>query len=200
MAVGLVNIYKNLGTQNVFTNLNLTFEDGKFTAIMGPSGCGKTTLVNLVCGLTAPDYGRIVGVKRHKTAVVFQEDRLLEHRNALANIQYVLQNPKQNEDLIWELLTEAGLAADAHKRARDFSGGMRRRLSLVRALAYDADLVILDEPFKGLDEALKPVIMGMTKVRCAGKTVLLVTHDPAEAVYFGAKIVNIATLSSRTYS
>ena len=194
MAIELVNIYKNFGSQNIFTNLNLRLEDGEFSAIMGPSGSGKTTLINLVCGLTLPDYGRVVGISGRKIAVVFQEDRLLEHRSGLANIQYVLQNPQQSELLIWELLAETGLAEDAHKQARDYSGGMKRRLSLCRALAYDADVIILDEPFKGLDAGIKPGIMAMVKARCANKTTLLVTHDAAEAAYFGCKIIDIADL------
>ena len=193
MAVELANIYKSFGQQNIFTNFNAKFETGAFTAIMGSSGSGKTTLINLICGLMTPDYGNINGIKGHKISAVFQEDRLLEHQSGLKNIQYVLKKSqlKDCEQDIWELLVETELAEDAHKRARDYSGGMKRRLALCRALVIDFDIIILDEPFKGLDSGLKPKIMALTKARCAEKTVILVTHDVSEAVYFGGDIVNI---------
>ncbi|MCL2573373.1 MAG: ATP-binding cassette domain-containing protein [Defluviitaleaceae bacterium] len=192
-ALELRYIYKNFGEKNIFTNFNLNFPEVGFATIMGPSGYGKTTLVNLMLGIHKPDHGEILGFDERKIAVVFQEDRLLEHKNGLENIMFVLRNPaKDDEDMAWELLTRTRLAKDAHKLARNYSGGMKRRLALCRALVTDFDLLILDEPFKGLDVALKPDIMALTKQRCEGKQVILITHDMQEAEYFGGYIVDIS--------
>jgi len=190
MAVIMENIYKNFGPQNVLMNFNLHMPKGRTTALMGPSGSGKTTAVNILLGLQKPDHGRIAGLPP-KVSAVFQEDRLLEHASGLANIQYVVKNHKQHDNKIWQLLVEAGLAGDAHKPAGDYSGGMRRRLCLCRALAADFDFIVLDEAFKGLDAALKAEIMAMTKGRIHGKTALLVTHDADEAAFFGAEIFTL---------
>ena len=199
MAIELKNIYKNFGDKNVFTNLNLVLRERQFTAIMGPSGSGKTTLVNLLCGLLVQDYGEILGLGGHKISVVFQEDRLLEHRNGLANLLYVLRNPTAQEARAWELLAQAGLAGDAHKRSRDYSGGMKRRLSLCRALIADFSVLILDEPFKGLDANLKPKIMRMVKELCAEKTVILITHDISEVNFFNCPWVDITSHCSSPF-
>jgi len=191
MAIRLKNVYMNFGDKNVFTNLNLELQTGAMTAIMGPSGAGKTTLVYLLCGLLRPDYGAIEGVDRKKTAIVFQEDRLLGHLSGLENILYVQKNPKLYVNTALGLLDEAGLMDDANRLAKNYSGGMKRRLALCRALAANFDILILDEPFKELDAALKPKIMQMVKSHSAGKTVILITHDSAEAEFFGCPIVNI---------
>ncbi|MCL2397939.1 MAG: ATP-binding cassette domain-containing protein [Defluviitaleaceae bacterium] len=191
MALELRHIYKNFGDHNVLTNLSLFFPENRVTAIMGPSGSGKTTIINIIAGLQTPDHGEIAGLRGHKFSMVFQEDRLLEHRSGLNNVLYVLPRPKAHETRALELLNQAGLAQDVYKRARDYSGGMKRRLALCRALAADFSLLILDEPFKGLDAALKPKIMAMVKTRAAEKTVILVTHDKEEAAFFGSRIIDI---------
>jgi len=188
------HVYKSYGEKIVFTNLNLNFPAGKFTAIMGPSGSGKTTLINLILGIIQPEHGEIVGFAGQKIAAVFQEDRLLEHKSGLDNVLFVLRDADKGRDVAWELLKRAELSEDAYKKARDYSGGMRRRLALCRALVTDFDMLILDEPFKGLDAALKPKIMEMVKEKCVGKTVLLITHDKDEADFFGGHTVDISNL------
>ena len=192
MNLELKHIYKNFGEKNIFTNLNLKFPKMGFTAIMGPSGYGKTTLINLILGIHKPDHGEILGFDDKKIAVVFQEDRLLEHKSGLDNILFVLRNTTAHNDAAWEMLARTGLAEDAHKRARDYSGGMRRRLALCRALVTDFDMLILDEPFKGLDVALKPEIMALVKQKCEGKAAILITHDRDEAEFFDSYIVDIS--------
>jgi len=188
------HIYKSFGEKTIFTNLNLVFPEMGFTAIMGPSGYGKTTLINLILSIEQPDHGEILGFDDMQIAVVFQEDRLLEHKSGLDNILFVLGNTVQSRDAAWELLTRTGLAEDAHKPARDYSGGMRRRLALCRALVTNFDMLILDEPFKGLDAALKPEIMALVKERCRGKSAILITHDRDEAEFFDSNIVDISNL------
>ena len=188
------HVYKSFGEKIVFTNLNLDFDEGKFTAIMGSSGSGKTTLMNLILGIIQPEHGEIVGFAGRKVAAVFQEDRLLEHKSGLENVLFVLRDTAKGKDAAWKLLERAELACDAHKKAKDYSGGMRRRLALCRALAIDFDVLILDEPFKGLDAALKPKIMEMVKEKCVGKTVLLITHDKDEVDFFGGLVVDLSNL------
>jgi len=191
MAIRLKHVYMNFDETNVFTNLNLDFRKGRPTAVMGPSGVGKTTLINMLCGFLTPDYGEIVGLNALKISVVFQEDRLLEHLCGLENILYVLKNPKQHVKTAKALLDEAGLLEDAYKLAKYYSGGMKRRLALCRALAADFDLLILDEPLKGLDAALKPKIMDMIRRHSMDKTVIFITHDRAEAESLNCPIVEI---------
>ena len=188
------HIYKNFGDKNIFTNFNLIFPEKGFMAIMGPSGYGKTTLVNLILGILKPDHGEILGFEGKEIAVVFQEDRLLEHKSGLDNILFVLQKSTAANDAVWEMLARTGLAEDAHKPAREYSGGMRRRLALCRALATNFDILILDEPFKGLDTALKPEIMALVKEKCRDKTAILITHDKDEADFFDSCIVDISNL------
>jgi len=185
------HVYVNFDDNNVFANLNIDFRLGQPTAVMGPSGSGKTTLINMLCGFVKPDYGVIEGLDALKISVVFQEDRLLEHLCGLENILYVLKNPKQHIGLAKALLNEAELYKDAYKLAKYYSGGMKRRLALCRALAADFDLLILDEPLKGLDTTLKPKIMNMIRKRSANKTVIFITHDREEAASLNCPIVEI---------
>jgi len=191
----LKHIYKSFGEKNIFTNFNLTIPEAGFMAIMGPSGYGKTTLVNMILGIIQPDHGEFLGFGGKEVSVVFQEDRLLEHKNGLDNILFVMGNSSEaNKEAAWELLTRTDLDGDAHKPAREYSGGMRRRLALCRALVTDFDILILDEPFKGLDAGLKPEIMALVNEKCKGKAVILVTHDIEEARFFNSHIVDISNM------
>jgi len=194
MAFELRHIYKNYGDKNIFTNFCHIFPEARTTAIMGPSGAGKTTLINIILGITWPDHGQVCGLADKRISVVFQEDRLLEHKSGLNNILFVLREPALHVDRALELLGLVGLADDAHKKARDYSGGMRRRLALCRALITDFDILILDEPFKGLDEILKPKVMAMVKEQSRKSTVILVTHDKSEAEFLGSRIIDISPL------
>jgi len=191
MPIQLRHIYKSFGDHNVFTNLNAIFNYNSATAIMGHSGCGKTTLANLLARFIYPDYGEIRGLDSLRVSMVFQEDRLLEQCNALENLLFVTRYPSRNIAHAKHLLEEAGLRYEANekrKKAREFSGGMKRRLSLCRALMIDFDLLILDEPFKGLDAKLKPQIMDMVRRYSKGKTLILITHDEEESRFFKAEI------------
>ncbi|MCL2217193.1 MAG: ATP-binding cassette domain-containing protein [Defluviitaleaceae bacterium] len=196
------NIYKSFGDNKVLENISMRFDEG-ITCIMGPSGRGKTTLAYIIARLVAPDSGEISfpgGQK--KISLMFQEDRLLEWENAISNVLFVTKSPilggvrKKREYLERgkELLTQAGLADSMYKKAAELSGGMKRRVCLCRALIADYDLLILDEPFKGLDSGIKPSIMDMVKSHAAGKTVICITHDPAEAEFLGGELVAVNRL------
>ena len=155
------------------------FPAGQTTVIMGASGCGKTTLLRLILGLETPDGGEITD-RPATMAAVFQEDRLCEDFSAAANLRLVVgKDPR-----ISTHLEELGLTACAHQPVRELSGGMRRRVAIARAVLFPADAVLLDEPFKGLDETTRLGVMEYVKRHTAGKTVLLVTHEEAEAAFF----------------
>ncbi|MCL1843209.1 MAG: ATP-binding cassette domain-containing protein [Defluviitaleaceae bacterium] len=188
--IELKNIGKSFGEppNMVLRDVSLTFRTG-ITCIMGPSGVGKTTLVNVIAGLVKPDSGAISGMENKRLSMVFQEDRLLENETALSNILFVNKDPRR---AAW-LLKNAGLSESINKKAAELSGGMKRRVCLCRALAADYDVLILDEPFKGLDSGIKPSIMQMVKNNAKG-IVICITHDPAEAEFLGEETVYLGSL------
>ena len=185
----LKNVCKAYGEQKVLEDLSLAFRGGEVTCIQGPSGCGKTTLLRLIAGLEAPDSGTIEGVP-DRIACVFQEDRLCEDFGAVSNVRLVT-NRTMSAEQICSHLREIGLGDSLDKPVREFSGGMKRRVAIVRAVCYQGDLLILDEPFKGLDEKLRDRVMDYVKKYSAGKTILCVTHDGAEAGYLGGEICEL---------
>jgi NitT/TauT family transport system ATP-binding protein len=191
-SIEMKNICKSYGEPpvTVLDNMNLTLRPG-ITSLMGPSGVGKTTLAHILAGLVKPDGGEITGIDGVKVAMVFQEDRLLEWTSALKNVLFVSQN-KFPEPAV-SLLTQAGLGDELHKKAAELSGGMKRRVALCRALLSEHDLLILDEPFKGLDDKIKPAIIQMVRrhEETEGKIVLCITHDAAEAEALGGTVIRL---------
>lgn len=183
MDITVKNITKSFGEQAVLHNLSCSFPQGKTTCIMGKSGCGKTTLMNILLGLTAPDSGSITGMPE-RLAVVFQENRLCENLSAAANLRYVRK--RLSEEEINELFLEVGLTEVWKKPVRELSGGMRRRVAILRALAADSQCVLMDEPLKGLDEETKRLTADCIQRRTKGKTLLVVTHEEKEAEQLGA--------------
>ena len=164
---------------------DLDIREGETVAVMGESGSGKTTLAKLLLGLEKPDSGEITGLEGLRISVVFQEDRLLPWYSALDNVRAVLAKGKSSREEAQELLTEMELAEAANKPIRELSGGMQRRVAIARALAFGGDLLILDEPLKGLDEELKKRIVPRIKKRFS--TILLITHSEDEAALFGCE-------------
>lgn len=191
MGIEFFNISKAFGDKVVLSNVNFTFAEGSITCVMGPSGIGKTTLANILAGLIKPDSGELRGVDNKKVAFVFQEDRLLDWESTLTNVLFVMKraDKKRNVQFASDLLVQAGLGGSLLKKARFLSGGMKRRVAICRALASDYDLLILDEPFKGLDRELKPAVINMIKAYTLGKSVVCITHDDKEAMSLGSKIV-----------
>ena len=175
----LKGICKAFGEKQVLRDLNLTLPEGSVTALMGPSGCGKTTLLRILMGLEAADSGELIGMENIRISAVFQEDRLLTRLTAEGNLRFVAATEAQLRE-IPALLQEMGLENETEPAAT-FSGGMKRRLAIARALLAEYDLLVLDEPFRGLDEDTKRQVMATVQRRSAGKTVLFVTHDEEEA-------------------
>jgi NitT/TauT family transport system ATP-binding protein len=184
MVLEVKNICKSFGDTPVFTDFSCEIPLGKISCIMGPSGRGKTTLLRMLMGLETPDSGELLGFAGLHAAAVFQEDRLCDNLSAQANVLMVCQEQKKRTD-VRAALAALGLTDNDNQPVREFSGGMRRRVALARALMADCDILYLDEPFKGLDAETKELSLNYTKNSTQGKTVLLVTHDYAEAEALG---------------
>ncbi|MCL2188566.1 MAG: ATP-binding cassette domain-containing protein [Defluviitaleaceae bacterium] len=186
------NISKSFNGTPVLVNINAVLSVG-ITCLMGQSGIGKTTFANLVAGLILPDEGTIAGLEGKRVSYVFQEDRLLEHESALVNVLFVTADAKKNTPRAIALLTQAGLGESVNKKAAELSGGMKRRTALCRALIADYHVLILDEPFKGLDEETKPAIVEMLKqhVQQEEKIILCITHDLAEVEALGGVLLRM---------
>ena len=135
------------------------------------------------------DGGTITGIQGARLAVVFQEDRLLEFMTPVGNIR--LTAPSLSKEIIRKELTAMGLGGCMTQPVRELSGGMRRRVAILRALLAESDVLLLDEPFKGLDEETKACVIERTRALSAGKTVVLVTHDEREAKAMGAGVIEL---------
>lgn len=172
MEIRMENLCKSYGGKPVLTNLSAVFREG-VACIAAPSGTGKTTLLRLLLGLERPDGGSIQGADC-RWAAVFQEDRLLEHLSAAGNLRFALGDLPGEAG---ELLARLGLDLTDPKPVRAWSGGMKRRLALARALLAPSDALALDEPFTGLDEENRARCLELIRRAGAEKPVLLATHD-----------------------
>ena len=185
--------YFDNGTEKtIFDGLNLQ-SSSKIICLMGPSGCGKTTLLHIIAGLLEPCSGTVSDFPE-SCSVMFQEDRLLPWLNAWANVALVdgsrrnLRRNPQSDDKASAILKEVGI--DPEMPISSMSGGMKRRVALARALAFEADALILDEPFKGLDEDLMKKCAAL--VRSQNKPVIVSTHSEAEARALDAQIIRLS--------
>ncbi len=189
MDICLNHVSKSYGELSVLRDLSLRFPERETTCLMGPSGCGKTTLLRLLMGLEKCDAGEITGVPERISAV-FQEDRLCLPFSAAANIRLVTGRRVPVKE-IRALLALLGLEEAGDKRVEDFSGGMRRRVAIARCLLAEGPLVLLDEPFKGLDGELRRDVAGIVRRYTAGRTVILVTHEEEDAAALGGQILRM---------
>lgn len=188
------NIVKQYGDLEVLDKINMEFEENKITCILGPSGCGKTTLVNIIGGLLEKDSGHVIGFKDEDISFVFQEDRLIQWKNVRENIGFVLRDKmdkKSMEKIIDEYLDLVDLGKYKYYYPNELSGGMRQRISILRAFVYPSKVLIMDEPFKSLDINSKATaiefILNLRKLK--SKTCILITHDIDEALTLGDVIV-----------
>ena len=186
--IELKNLSHSFGQTPVLKNFDLTLKPGERLAIMGPSGCGKTTLLRIILDLTKPTSGTVRNTFTN-TGIVFQEPRLLPWRTALENVNLVLGDGADTLESAAGYLAQVGLADAMDKFPAELSGGMQQRVALARALAMDGDCLILDEPFKAMDEALRwQIIELVNKTRAA---VLLITHDEQEARFLNCRILQL---------
>ena len=185
MDIEVKGLTKSYEDKLVLDGFNAVFPEGSITCIMGGSGCGKTTLLNIMLGFLKADEGTIAGLPEH-IGVVFQEDRLCESHSAVSNVRLVTGDRFTKEQIAQELVNLDIAAEDVNKPVSEFSGGMKRRVALVRAVIAPGDVLILDEPFKGLDDDTRGAAMRYVLNRAADRLILLVTHDRAEAEAMGA--------------
>ena len=177
--------------KQVFHDFNLEIEHGSITALMAPSGSGKTTLLRLIAGLIKPQSG-VIDTNGQTVGIMFQEPRLFGQLTALQNVKMVIKTRSDKQARAMELLDAFNVVDAADKYPDELSGGMAKRVSLARAIAYEADILLLDEPFSALDKDTKADVMRTTKQLLEGKTVLLVTHDANEATTFANTIVHLS--------
>lgn len=161
----------------VLADFSLDLPAAGLAVLTGPSGCGKTTVLRLLAGLEEPQAGEIIGREGRRVSMVFQEDRLLPWESALDNAVTTADGRERAAAYLERL----GLDGDAHRLPAELSGGMRRRVAIARALAADHDLLLLDEPFTGLDEPAWRQAAQLIAEVSAGRPVVLVTHLSAHA-------------------
>lgn len=172
--IGLDKVTAGYGDKTVLTEVSLVLAEKGITALTGPSGQGKTTVLRLLAGLEQPWQGRVHGAKT--PAVLFQENRLFPGRTVEQHLQDVMPKPRWGE--IPEWLELAGLTGEARALPASLSGGMARRLALVRALALGGDCLLLDEPFTGVDSERKGILL--RRIQAWPVPVLLITHHAEE--------------------
>ena len=172
----LDRVCKAFDGRPVLQNFSWRVNPGELWRIEGPSGVGKTTLLRLLMGLEQADAGTVAGIRGLRFDPVFQEDRLVEHWNALENVRLV--GGSKGAELLSALLPPDALS----QPVRTLSGGMRRRVALARALAASGDVLVLDEPFAGLDEGNTFSALQVTLSARNGRTLILVAHGADTAI------------------
>lgn len=182
----LKNVSLCFGDKLILDNFSAELPDEGITCFSGPSGCGKTTLFRLIAGLSSPQSGAIVSDRR-KIAYMFQEDRLLPWLSALKNVEAVL--PPGSAGEAEALLHEFGLGGELGAMPHELSGGMRRRVALARAFAFGGDLLLLDEPFTGIEPELAEKLASF--IRKGDAPAYIITHSEKEAELLGGRIIRL---------
>ena len=191
--IRIEHLNKSYHDRPVLQDLSLSIPIGQITAVMAPSGVGKTTLLRILMGLETADSGKIEGLDGLRLSAVFQEDRPCANLSPVSNIRLVTGSSLSRQEIL-SALEQTGLSDCAGQPARELSGGQRRRVALLRALLAPWDLLLLDEPFKGLDTETRKQIMDYVLLhfhKKPGRTALLVTHDESEASYMAGNVFTL---------
>jgi NitT/TauT family transport system ATP-binding protein len=187
-------------------DVTLDIAAGEFLALVGPSGCGKSTLLDLVAGLTTPTRGEVLIGGRAVTGpgldrgVVFQQYALFPWRTAQANVEFGLEvkgvPKRQRAERAREVLDLVGLGTFADRYPHELSGGMKQRVAIARSLAYEPEVLLMDEPYAALDAQTRETLQDelLSIWRRTGTTILFITHSIDEAVYLGQRV---AVMTSR---
>lgn len=200
--IKICHLKKAYGDHILFSDLTMELKKGAITCLMAPSGAGKTTLLRILAGLEPADGGSVTGTENLRKSMVFQEPRLIEELTVGANIQLAARRrafgkEKRNVHSLAGDLDEIGLHGCENQIAAELSGGMRQRVVILRAMRTEAELFLLDEPFRGLDVKRKSQTMEYIRKKAAGKTMLLVTHNREEARKMGDWICACSRLDGR---
>ncbi len=197
------------GETLALSNISFTAENGEFLAVVGPSGCGKSTLLSLLCGLLKPDEGEIYmdGVPQEEsggnTGYMLQRDHLFEWRTIMGNAELGLEIQNKlnlsSRKKLHKMLHTYGLGSFEQARPSELSGGMRQRAALVRTLALEPDLLLLDEPFSALDYQTRLSVCDdiSSIIKSTHKTAILVTHDLSEAISVADRVLVLTSRPGR---
>lgn len=199
-AVGVYchNIDMSYGDKRLFANLSIDFEAGRCTCLLGPSGCGKSTLIRLISGVKSIDYKGEIGfedgvIGQESIAWMSQRDLLLPWLTVIDNISLGAklrgELTDDVQDTARQMLIDAGMAEYEKEYPSVLSGGMRQRVALLRTLLEERPVILMDEPFSALDALTRLKLQDLSAKLTRGKTVILVTHDPMEALRLGDRIV-----------
>ena len=185
--IAFKNVTKKFEDFILLDRFNLTFNMNQVTCLLGPSGCGKSTILKMISGIDENYSGEISGLKDKRISFVFQESRLLPWLTVSENLKYVLEEQVLDHELesrIAYFLEKVELADYMNDYPNTLSGGMKQRVSLARAFAMPHDVLLLDEPFQGLDCELKNQLMFLLEklINEDNTTVIMVTHDQSEAM------------------
>ena len=195
--IELRHITKSYDGLPVLTDISMTFRDGGCYCLMSPSGSGKTTLMRIMMGLETPDKGTVAITPGGKTAAisaVFQEDRLCESFSPMDNVMMCVGRSLKASRVRWEmgkLLPEECL----NRPVSTLSGGMKRRVAVLRALLTPSDILIMDEPFTGMDEELKHSVIAYIREKQDGRILILSTHQEEDVALIGGELVRICSSS-----
>lgn len=202
-AVRLSGVSKSFGDVNALDDVSLELESGTMLALLGPSGCGKTTALRLISGFERPDAGTIevsqrrvasptamVPPERRRVGLVFQDLALFPHLSVRRNVAYGIRRDPDHALRTDELLEMVGLSGDGERMPHELSGGMQQRVALARALAPRPDVLLLDEPFSSLDQAMRTQLRAEVRqiLREARQSAIFVTHDQGEALTVADKV------------
>ncbi len=197
--LSIKNLKKIYHTRNdeieAINDISFDLEEGKFIAIVGPSGCGKSTLLSVLCGLENKTDGIIEFKNNIKIGYMLQQDALFNFRTILNNCLLGLEISKDltssNKKKVIRLLEDYGLKDFINKYPEELSGGMRQRVALIRTLATNPDILLLDEPFSALDYQTRLAVSDDVYriIKKEKKTVIMVTHDLAEAISMADTVI-----------
>lgn len=179
--IELRKISVHFGDKTVFIRYSCELPDQGIIIVTGESGIGKTTFLRLLAGLQKADDGIVLGTQGRKISFVFQEPRLLEWMTAFENVESV-----SDQRTAAKLLEQLDMGLESDRKCSLLSGGQKQRVAIARAFAYSSDLVLLDEPFTGLDEENKHRVAKMIKT---AKLAIIVTHDPSDAELLNADCI-----------
>jgi NitT/TauT family transport system ATP-binding protein len=207
--ITIERVGKQFGALTALADVDLVVRDGEFLVIVGASGCGKSTLLDLLAGLSSPTSGRILlgdepidgpGLDR---GIVFQQYALFPWRTAQANVEFGLEAKglakRARRDRAREFLELVGLTGFDDRYPHELSGGMKQRVAIARSLAYDPQVLLLDEPFAALDAQTREILQGevLRIWEQTGKTIVFVTHGIEEAVFLGQRVVVMTSRPGR---